>query len=178
MAELHVFYGEFWATCECLTLHLVCHIHFQKYAFFLNVRIIPYSVLACNVWLLYVNRRGPKTEPSFTFVCYYFYYSENYIDSSLHVNRDREVDSGLELCWCCSRMKERDREKVLLLTARFYEWISMWFNFCSTTFIARLSDQLLFSAYCTTDRHMERRRTLAWTLIPNQHDTIWARSSL
>jgi len=38
--------------------------------------------------------RDTKTQSSFTFFYYYFYYSLSYIVSSLHMNQDREVDSG------------------------------------------------------------------------------------
>jgi len=41
----------------------------------------------------------------------HIYCSVSYIDFSLHVNQDREMDSGVELCCSCSRMKERERRR-------------------------------------------------------------------
>jgi len=109
MAELYVLYGEFWAMYECVTLHLVCHIHFQKYAF-VELSMYPTILHSSMLCVTNVNWRDTKTQSSFTFFYYYFYNSVSYIDSSLHVNQDSEVDSGLELCCKCSRMKEREGE--------------------------------------------------------------------
>ena len=109
MAELYVFYGEFWAMYECVTLRLACHIQFQKHAF---VVLSMYCTIlhSSMLYVTNVNWRDTKTQSSFSFFYYRFYNSVSYIDSSLHVNQDSEVDSGLELCCKCSRMKEREGE--------------------------------------------------------------------
>ena len=125
-----------------------------------KIHIIKYSILACYVWLEHLNWRGTKPQSSFSFFYYYFYYSIVYIDSSLHVNQDREVDSGLELCCKCSRMRVRGRERVgeentVLHAARLSDWISMWFNFWTRILSGSKPNQNWFSSYCTTDRQTD-----------------------
>jgi len=46
-------------------------------------------------------------------------------------------------------------ENTVLHTATLYDWISMWFNFCTTTLSSSKPSQKWFSSYCMTDRQTD-----------------------
>jgi len=96
MAELHVFCGEFCATCECFTLHLVCQMHFQKRAFV--EKNTYHKILHSSMFCVTITFKLVGHKTTVIFFYYYFYYSVVYIDFSFRVNPDGEVDSGLEFC--------------------------------------------------------------------------------
>jgi hypothetical protein len=143
-----------------------------------EVCIIHYSILPCFVWIYNLIWRGTETQSSFTFFCYYFYYSVSNIDSSLHVNQDEEVDWGLQLCYKCSRMKDRERIQYFILPGYVTGFPCVLTSVLVQSVVENLPRNYFLHIVQWTDRPMEFRRTLVWTFITNWCDRIWAHTPL